>query len=352
MKSMRVLLLGELSGFHQELRPGLERAGLSVTSAHSRTAFPEYRSDIPLYRPPPSGGGTLTLLRDVASQLLHAREMTGFDVVQLITPKFFNWKLHEPMMRYLKRNNGALVVVNTACTSDYHRRVRELRYSPCAECQAHDLKSDCIYDRPDERRAEYVAWDLADRIVSTHFEYDWALADTPLRDKLANIPLPLDTARHRPTPMPPGPVRIWYGETRFGFKGGRFIRDALTRLANDPTVEIVQSPRLPFAHYLDFLGSVHIMIDQANSYGPGMNALYAMAKGKVVLTGAEAEQGHASPAINILPDGDDIYRHLTSLVGNRRALEERGKAAAEFIERVHSSDAVAQQYAEVYRSIV
>jgi hypothetical protein len=265
-----------------------------------------------------------TALRDIASQLVHAPELTGFDVVQVMTPKFFNWKINDRLLYFLKRHNRALVAVNTACTSDYHRRAAELRYSPCAECKDHDLKSDaCIYDRADEEAAEYATWKLADAIVSTHFEYDLALRDTHLAPKLAAIPLPINTRTHGYAPLPAtAKVRIWYGETRKGFKGGRFIAAALDRLAatfgND--VEIVRTPRLEFAEYLSFLDTVHIVIDQVSSYGLGMNALYAAARGRVVLTGAEPEQNlfapgeRKSPFINAVPDKQRLYDVLASLV--------------------------------------
>ena len=126
---MRILLLGELSGVHQELAPSLRALGHNVVVGHSRYAAPGFSSDIPFFRPAPGNGGRTSVLRDIASQLFNAPKLTGFDIVQIITPKFFNWKIQGPMMRYLRRNNGAMVVINTSCTSDYHRRVAELSAS-------------------------------------------------------------------------------------------------------------------------------------------------------------------------------------------------------------------------------
>lgn len=353
---MRVLLLGELSGFHQELKPGLERAGVEVVAAHSRLAYPDFPSDVGFYRPPAKMASGWTRLRDVGSQVWHASELTGFDIVQIVTPKFFDWRLHGSMLRYLKRNNGALVAINLACTSDYHRRVAQLRYSPCADCKAFDLKSDaCIYDRDDEHAAENLTWDLADRIVSTHFDYDWAMRDTRHSAKLVQIPLAVDTHSHRPAPMPAGKVRIWYGETRFGFKGGRFIREALDRMAGDSAVEVVQTHRLPFRDYLDLLDTVHVLIDQASFFGPGMSALYGMARGKVVLTGAEPENdlfvGGTSPAINIEPDADDIYRKLVRLINDPELIRHLGAAATRFVQEYHSSDVIGRRYAAMYNEL-
>ena len=360
---MKILLLGELSGVHQELAPGLRALGHEVVVGHSRLANPDFESDIPFYRAPKGATGARVWLRDIASQLAHAPKLTGFDIVQVITPKFFNWKIHGPMLRFLKRFNRRLVVVTCACTSDYHRRVAELAYRPCKECKTFDLKADaCLYDRPDEQRAEHLAFGLADAVVATHYEYAYALADTRFAPKVAGIPLPIDTNRHRPAPMPAtGPVRIWYGETRFGFKGSPFILPALDRLAADfgDRVEIVRTGRLAFADYLDFLASLHIVIDQASSFGMGMNALYALARGRVTLTGAEPEtldfvgvSAADNPMINIRPDTDQIYATLAALVERKAELPELGRRSADYVAGYHAADVIAAKYGALYDGLL
>ena len=49
---MRILLLGELSGVHQELAPGLRALGHEVVVGHGKMANPDFASDIPFYRAP------------------------------------------------------------------------------------------------------------------------------------------------------------------------------------------------------------------------------------------------------------------------------------------------------------
>jgi len=361
---MRILLLGELSGVHQELAPGLRGLGHDVVVGHSKMANPDFESDIAFFRAPSGATGARVWLRDIISQLGHAPKLTGFDIVQIITPKFFSWKIHGAMLRFLKRHNRKLVVINTACTSDYHRRVAELAYRPCKECLQFDLKAEaCIYDRPDERRAEHLAWELADAIVATHFDYAFALADTRFAEKMVGISLPIDTARHRPSPMPPlDKVRIWYGETRYGFKGSPFILPALDRLAAGPLggeVEVVRSGRLAFDDYLDFLGGLHIAIDQASSYGMGMNALYALARGRVTLTGAEPEMldfvgvpASENPMVNILPDSDQIHATLAGLVERKAELPELGRKSAAYVAKYHGSDVIARRYEALYARLL
>lgn len=361
---MRILLLGELSGVHQELAPALKALGHVVVVGHSRLAQPEFKSDIDFARPSSDRGPRMEAFRDIMSQLYNAPKLTGFDVVQVITPKFFNWKIHGPMMRFLKRNNQKMVVISASCSSDYYRRVQELTYRPCKECLQFDQKSDrCVFDRPQEQQAEYAAYDAADAIVATHFEYAFALHDTRFADKMVNIPLPIDTVRHRQSPMPPlAKLRIWYGETRYGFKGSHFILPALDRLQSGPLgngVEILRTGRLAFDEYLDLLSTVHIAIDQASSYSMGMNALYPLARGRVVLSGAEPEMldfvGVSStdnPIVNIRPDVDQIHDTLVDLIGRKADLPALGQKSAAYVERFHSARKIALAYLSLYSTLV
>lgn len=361
---MNILLLGELSGVHQELAPGLRSLGHEVTVGHSKLANPDFASDIPFYHAPSGANGTKVWIRDIISQLGHAPKLTGFDVVQIITPKFFNWKIHGPMLRFLKRHNKRLVVINTSCTSDFHRRVADLAYRPCKECLKYDLKVEaCIYDRPDERRAEHLAFELADAIVATHFEYSWALADTPFASRVVGIPLPVNTNRHQPTAMPATDnVRIWYGETRYGAKGGPFIHGALDRLAKSDfgdRVEIIRTGRLPFDDYLRTIESAHIVIDQASSYAVGMNGLYGLAIGRVVLSGAEEAElkfwgrsASDNPVVAIRPDADQIYDALAGLVERKAELPELGRRSADYVAKYHAADVIARQYAQLYQRLL
>lgn len=361
---MKILLLGELSGVHQELRDSLNALGHDVTVAHSRLATPEFASDVPLYRPPPGPQNAWQAGRDIVSQLRNARRFAGFDVVQMITQKFFHWKIQGRMMDYVAANNRRLVVVNTTCSADYHDQVQALDYRPCADCMAYDLKADrCLYDRADERAIEQHVFSMADAIVATHFDYSMSMRPTDMTAKVHPIPLPIDTRRHRPSPLPNGErVRIWYGETRYGFKGGRFIAEALDRLAASDLsnqVEIVRTQRQPFRDYLAALDSADIVIDQASSYSAGMNGLYAMARGRVVLTGAEPRalafmdiDPETCPAINIVPDADQIYEALRRLVIERAQLPDIGRRSAAFIERYHSADVVAAKYDALYNRLL
>jgi glycosyltransferase involved in cell wall biosynthesis len=91
------------------------------------------------------------------------------------------------------------------------------------------------------------------------------------------------------------------------------------------------------------------LLDQVYAYDQGYNALEAMAKGKVVFTGAETEfMTHydltEKVAINAKPDVDYLVAQLSFLIENPDEITAIGKRARAFIEKEHDYVKVAQHY--------
>jgi glycosyltransferase involved in cell wall biosynthesis len=359
---MKILLLGELSGLHEELRFGLLDQGHQVVTACVGQASATYPLDIRLYKAPHQN--RIGWAREILTQSVNLPRLTGFDIVQMISPKFFHWKVNRAFVRFLKRFNRALVVINTGCTTGYNDFVRELRFSPCAECKLYDQPThECVWERDEEREFEHWMWNHADGIVTTAWEYERALATTRFIGKNHPIPLPIDTRRHRPQPWQRGPkVRIYYGETRHGYKGGRSIAEALAKLEASPfasKVEIIKASRMPFDDYLALLDTVDIVIDQSNSHCYGMNALYTIARGKISFTGAAPEAmgffgigPEESPFVNVGPDPGDIFAKLVKLIQDPQKMDSLSAKGREFAVRIHDAQRVARAYGAMYQELL
>ncbi|KLJ00733.1 hypothetical protein WQ56_08020 [Luteimonas sp. FCS-9] len=96
-----------------------------------------------------------------------------------------------------------------------------------------------------------------------------------------------------------------------------------------------------------------IIVDQAYSYSYGMSAAYALAKGKIVLSGMESEARANGiycdcPVINIRPNVQDIADKIASVIESRSKLGILSDASRDFAERFHDHKEVARQYAEIY----
>ena len=91
------------------------------------------------------------------------------------------------------------------------------------------------------------------------------------------------------------------------------------------------------------------MLDQVYGFDQGYNALEAMAKGKVVFTGAEKEfvdHYHLTEkvAINALPNVDYLVHELSHLIENPMEIKKIGAPARQFIEKEHNYIKIARQY--------
>lgn len=113
---------------------------------------------------------------------------------------------------------------------------------------------------------------------------------------------------------------------------------------------------MPLKDYLKVLEETNIIVDQSLSYEYGMNAVYSMAMGKVVLSGNEPECqkefGRTDiPVINILPSVEDIYNKLEKLVIDKKSVIEIGEKSRMYVEDFHHHVKVAQQYVDTWNSV-
>jgi hypothetical protein len=148
---------------------------------------------------------------------------------------------------------------------------------------------------------------------------------------------------------------FFHGINREDVKGSKFIVKALKKLErNFPNeVEVIVDGGLPLAEYLKILNKTDVVLDQCKSYGYGMNALYAMSLGKVVMSGAEPEckanmETSLVPVINIKPDSEQIYLELEALVLNRDNIEKLKVDSHEYVSTFHDPIYVANKYLEIF----
>jgi hypothetical protein len=120
-------------------------------------------------------------------------------------------------------------------------------------------------------------------------------------------------------------------------------------------VKIITAESIPYDAYITLYDEAHIILDQVYAYDQGYNALEAMAKGKVVFTGAEKEFLYEyklkedEVCINALPDATKIAEKLSWLIDNPDNLKHIGQAARLFVEREHDHVKIAGRYLEKWK---
>jgi glycosyltransferase involved in cell wall biosynthesis len=148
-------------------------------------------------------------------------------------------------------------------------------------------------------------------------------------------------------------IVIFLGINQYSYyqKGIDYFEKALIQIATkyQNKVEIIKTQNIPYAEYINSYNKSHILLDQAFTYDQGYNALEAMAKGKVVFTGAETEfMKHYNltqrVCVNAIPDVDYLVNELSYLIENPSEIAAMGKRARFFVEKEHNYIKIAEKY--------
>ena len=371
---MKILLLGEYSNVHNTLARGLRELGHEVTLASNGDYWRDYSRDIDLAREMGFMGNVSFLYR-----LLRALPgMRGYDVVQLINPVFIELKAERLryIFDYLRKHNGRVVLL--AAGDDYyypalHTKVKAMRYS---DYYVGDEEHCCDFVRRQTqewlhgakgRLARYVARHC-DAIVACAYEYwlpyhlteDTSADGERLDRKLHSIPFACV--------LPDSPVRKVNGKVRFfiGISRERsemkgtdiMLRAAMDLQALYPDrMEIVVANGVPFDEYCKMMESADVLLDQIYSYGPGMNALMAMSRGIVAVSGAEPEhyrllgEDEVRPIVNVWPCYDSVYENIRKLVLDSGLVDRLKEQSREYVARNHEYISVARRFVRLYSEL-
>lgn len=353
---MKVMLLGEYSGFHTTLRDGLRLHGHDVVVAGTGDGSKAIPVDWDIGTTRTGAAGKVTR---IGKAVQFAMTMPKVDVLQLINPHVFprGGGLNNYLIRRLRCQVPRLFL--SACGDDaafVQKGIRQLRYNPIDDATIYDLKMDRHpLTAPGELEWNDELARLSDGVIPVMHEYELGYAgQSKLRP---SIPLPINIDKVKFLPNHPADkLVVMHGAGRAGFKGSRHILKAFDLLeAKHPgRFEFVHVTNLPINEYLELMARVNVVVDQTNGYSCGMNALFALAMGKVVLGGAEAESldlygGEATPVRNIRPDSHHIFRELEALLDLRSQLPDLGYQSRQFVERHHDYRMIAERYTNTWK---
>ena len=139
-------------------------------------------------------------------------------------------------------------------------------------------------------------------------------------------------------------------------KGVSFFQNALVILQEKypNLIEVKITTDIPYRAYQKHFESAHIILDQVYGLDQGFNALEAMAKGKVVFTGAETvflkhyNLQEDEVAINALADVNYLVEKLSFLIENPSEISRIGKNAVQFIQKEHHYITQAEKYIGIW----
>ena len=353
---MRVLLLGDYSSFFFNLKAGLIELGHECEIATSGDGFKKTgKSDLHM---PNTNKDICSVLEKINFGLKGIKDYYDFDVVFLINhvvfpPIRFNYNYY--LLKKIKKHSKKMFL--SSCGTDYfvYKSKDKHRYNPIDAGIQLDSSGKNVYvsNRYIKNNVDIV--NLVDGVIPTMYTYADAYRDNDKLIKTIQFPMDASKIKFIPQTFQNKKVKIFHGINREGFKGTKFIREAMIKLKeNYPNdVEIIIDGRMPLNQYLKILEETNIVVDQALSYEYGMNAVYSMAMGKVVLSGNEPESqlefGRDDiPIVNIKPSAEYIYQVLENLVLDKEKIIEIGSKSRKFVEDFHDHIKVAQQYIDVW----
>lgn len=376
---MDVLLVGEYSRLHNSLKEGLTALGHNVTLAGTGDGFKGYPTDLDFdarfFRLP-----VLKTIRHYTNRIFRVDleriekglrfyrllpKLKGYDVVQLIneTP-IKTWQPFERFLlkKLMKQNKKTFLL---CCGIDYtvvkYMLDRKPRYSLMdpwfADKSLAEYGFILEYRNAQHKKTHDFLYQNIDGAIASDMDYYLPLEGNLKLIGLAPNPVNMDKLPYVENPVQ-DKVIIFLGINRqtYNQKGIPYFEKALEQIKvkYPDKIEIVVAESLPYNDYIKLYDRAHILLDQVYGYDQGYNALEAMAKGKVVFTGAEKEfmeyYGlNELVAVNALPDVGYLVKELSFFIENTAEVIKTGNRARDFIRKEHEYMKVAGRYIEMWK---
>lgn len=347
---MKVLLLGEFSGVHLQLRDALRSMGIHAFVASTGDYWKEINGDIRL---PRTTGSLLNRARAAPQLFSNVREMRGFDVVQLIYPTVFPF-LNSRFVRQIATQNGALFLVGAGSDSVTNVFLRDL-YSRPGLYEAMKLESGgrLYVEKPEVMRFEAWLRKEISGYIPLMYEYAQGYRNVAYPKLRSTIPIPINTGEISYSDNVPGRrVVFFHGINRPLEKGTPLVKQAMenVRRRYPRDVEIVMEGKMPLREYLSALERSNVVIDQTYAVSYGVNAVYAMAMGRICMGGGDTQESRSEfdvdwcPMVAIEPTIIDIERKIIDVLERRSEFPEWGYKSRRYVQQVHEADAIAHRF--------
>ncbi|MEO5788701.1 MAG: glycosyltransferase [Gelidibacter sp.] len=376
---MRILLVGEYSRLHNSLKEGLTALGHEVVLVGNRDGFKDYPVDIYInhsfqnktlhklkvgvYKLTGIDLGSIEIAYKVKKKL---KTLQNFDVIQLINESSFQIQPKDEikLIELLKSKTDKLYLLS--CSYD-HTNVKFMlnngfKYSAITPYLKDNSLKDFYkfklhYVNKEFTLLHQYVYGVFTGVIATDMDYHLPLIDDV--KYLGLIPNPINTNKIVYQPLTiEGKIKIFHGINTHSAltKGNIFFTESLEIIEEKygNQIEIATTSNIPYKDYIKLYDDCHILLDMVYAYDQGYNALEAMAKGKVVFTGAEKEWldyyglKEDTVVINALPDVDYLVEKLSWLIEHPEKIMEISKNARAFVEKEHDYKNVAQKYLDTW----
>lgn len=350
----KILLLGEYSGVHQNLKEGLKELGHDVVVASDGDEQIRINSDIDLSL---QSKYNITKLYELKKKLSN---FEGYDLVQFINP-YITHKFGVFFYDSIFKNNRKVYCLSAGDDVEIMKFVlsgKMHRYTPHDDYLKGELKRKPAYTSRLDTFLQNKFMSKIDGIIPIMWEYAESYRNSKFANKLnSTIPLPINTKKIQyEKNVLKNKIVFYHASRRSKYKGSDIIVEAMNIFQNKypNDVEMIYADFLPLNEYLEVISKTNVVIDQCRSYTYGMNAIYSMAKGKIVMSGSEPEaleelEVTSCPVINITPNVQQMISQFERILESKQQIEELSQDSRRFIEEKHDYIMIANRYMESWQ---
>ncbi|NHB96447.1 hypothetical protein [Photorhabdus stackebrandtii] len=351
---MKILIYGEYSGYGRSLAKGFNELGMNAfVFSFMGDGWKSIDGDIKLYE-----GNKLykllQLIKIIPNILSH-------NYIIIMNPSFFNFKYLGPLILFLIKMKSIKTLL--LCAGDDVEFIKQGKKGSLKPWPYMDIplskSKNSLFQRKRDKFINILVAKSVNKIVPVMYDYAeaWRLSD--FSEKVVDtIPLSCDGDYKNEIKKTGDKIVIMHGINREEFKGTKVIKKALERIKNEfnDLVEIIYPERLPLSEYLILMDNVDIAIDQTKSNSYGMNAIYSMLKGHIVMAPStkncmEEFNLKSSPIIPIIHDSEDIYIKVKELVMNKDKLDNLKIQTRNYALALHHPRIIAEKFMELFKNI-
>ncbi|HEJ9541416.1 TPA: hypothetical protein SMN08_002179 [Proteus mirabilis] len=284
MNKKSVLIYGEYSGYGKSLVKGFLEIGYTAqVLSFSGDGFKKINTGMQL-----KGKNKLTKL---ISLFLLIPKILSYKNILVMNPDFFKpiflGPLIFPLLKLMNKN-----IILLCCGDDVEfikqGKLGNIENWPYADI---NLPKKNYFNRKLDILIHYAIASSSNKIIPVMYDYYKAWSLSQYKNKLTKtIPLACDGSikKIKKKNFYKEKIVIMHGINREDFKGSKIIKQALQEIKEKykDRVEILLPERLPLKEYLQLMEKVDIAIDQTKGNSYGMNAIYSMLSGHIVLAPA------------------------------------------------------------------
>ena len=354
---MKILLFGEFSGLFNCLRDGLVANGHEVVMASDGNGYKNLPRDIDWYANP--NLGKFKHVVEMGKLFNQRHSLRGYDVVLLIHPFIFSRYrfVIKPLFDYLINNNEKVFLSGAGMTPVVlqHWYNSEEKYKRYVMGNLEDVPSlkECLASHATDW--EYELLERINGYIPIWYEYAMPFKKHPKCLPTIRIPINIEKQAYIPN-RDSEKIVFFHGlTTKAHAKGTAIIKAAFDKMQKSygDVAEFVCAGGLPFDEYMKLVSKINVILDDVNSYSIAMNGLFSLARGKIVMGGAEPVANKElglewNPVYNLCPEVDQICSCIEDVINKRDQIEEIGLKGRKFVEQYHDYKDIAMQYVELF----